>query len=546
VRSERVPVAAAPAAPAAPSTTDRSARAALVVFAAVLVGAAVLYALAGRRYWFHLDEWSYLAGRDAGDVHSLLEPHNEHWTTLPILAYRALWNVFGLHSYRPYQVPVLALHLAAGVLLRVIMRRAGINPWIATAAATMFVLLGASAWNNIFWGFQLTVVGSLVFGLVHLVLADHDGPVDRRDAVGLGFGLAALLCSGVGITMTAVVGLAVLLRRGWRMAALHVVPLAIVFGAWWLVFARSQYSATGSTPTLIMEFVRHGGANAFRKIGRLPGVGVALGVMLVVGLVMAWARLPATELRRRAAAPAAMLVGSLLFLGVTAAGRAADFGVSFAERSRYVHVIVALVAPALAVAADAIARRWRVLTPVVIVLLLLGVPRNVGDLREQPPPSREFTLAGTTVTGGRSLLLSVAHSPSLAGAPRGLRPFPGPANRDITVGWIQRALHRGRLPDDVTSPDAAATATAVLALHQTGDSDASGQCVPLEVRTRRLEAGDRIDFGGVILVRLIGQDGGRSEFFGFPATRGSTLSVRSGPLTLQVAPYPGREAVECA
>jgi hypothetical protein len=107
----------------------------LLAFAAVLAVAFVVYVLAGRKYWFYLDEWDFLSGRDGGNLGDLFRPHNEHWTTLPILAYRVLWNVFGLNSYRPYQFLLLGLHLTAAVLLRVIMRRSGVSPWIATGPA---------------------------------------------------------------------------------------------------------------------------------------------------------------------------------------------------------------------------------------------------------------------------------------------------------------------------------------------------------------------------------------------------------------------------
>ncbi|MGH8978551.1 MAG: hypothetical protein ACRDV7_10790, partial [Acidimicrobiia bacterium] len=395
----------------------------MLAFAAVLAGAFVVYVLAGRKYWFYLDEWDFLSGRDGGDLGDLFRPHNEHWTTLPILAYRVLWNVFGLNSYRPYQFLLLGLHLTAAVLLRVIMRRSGVSPWIATAAATMFVLLGASGAQNIVWAFQITFVGALVCGLAHLLLADHDGKVDRRDGAGLAFGLAALLCSGVGITMAAVVGFAVLIRRGPRAAALHVLPLAVVFLTWWLAFARSMYDASDASVGTVARFVRHGGANAFRSAGELPGVGVALGVMLVVGLLIAWARAPREGLRRRAAAPVAMLLGSIVFLCVTALGRGATFGIEFAERTRYVHIVVALTTPALAVAADAIARRWRALTPVLIVLFLVGVPGHLRDLeRDVPVSRRQFPVSGTSARG---IFLAVAGSPMLEAAPPQFQPFPG-------------------------------------------------------------------------------------------------------------------------
>ena len=95
------------------------------------------------------------------------------------------------------------------------MRRAGVGPWIASAAAALFMLFGAGD-ENIVWAFQMGFVGSLVFGLTQLLLADHDGPIARRDWLALLAGLAGLLCSGVGVTMVVVVGLATLARRGWR------------------------------------------------------------------------------------------------------------------------------------------------------------------------------------------------------------------------------------------------------------------------------------------------------------------------------------------
>ena len=85
------------------------------------------------------------------------------------------------------------------------------------------MFFGAGA-ENILVAFQITFVGALVFGLTQLLLADHDGPLDRRDWLGLLAGFAGLLCSGVAITMTVVVGLAVLLRRGLARLARGAVP----------------------------------------------------------------------------------------------------------------------------------------------------------------------------------------------------------------------------------------------------------------------------------------------------------------------------------
>jgi len=203
------------------------------VVAVAASGVLILWRLGNQR-WFSNDEWDFLSTRHLTDVGDLFRPHNEHWTTLPIVAFRLVWSVNGLRSYWPYQVLSVGAHLSAVVLLRVVMRRAGVRPWFATVAAGSLLLFGPGA-QDIVEAFQITFVGAFAFGPVQLVLADHDGPVDRNDWLGLAAGAAALLCSGIGLTMALTVGVAVLIRRGWRLALFHTVPLGAMYGVWWLI-----------------------------------------------------------------------------------------------------------------------------------------------------------------------------------------------------------------------------------------------------------------------------------------------------------------------
>ena len=392
----------------------RSRRIALIAFIVVLLYAAVLYVRLGRRYWFLMDEWSFLVSRDGGSARGLFEPHSEHWSTVPVISYRALWHVFGLHTYRPYQGLVIGLHLTTAVLLRVIVRRLGVGPWIATAAAAMFVFLGAAAWNNIVWAFQVGFTLSMVCGLAHLLLTDHDGRFDRRDAIGLGFGAVGLMSSGVAPTMVIVVGVAALIRRGWRLAALHTVPLGLLYGVWYVLYGRDTLVWENRTPTLrgVFDFFTTGLGNVFEHIVESTRIAQVLAIVLVVGLVLAWVPLRGAARRRRIAMPAALAVGAILFLLLTAVRRSATQGPLFAERSRYVWVLVALLVPALAVAADAIARRWRWATPIFVVIFLLGAPQHVDELK----PLRDDnpgTMAATNTLGDPSVVLAVANSPLL-------------------------------------------------------------------------------------------------------------------------------------
>ena len=185
-------------------TAEQSWRAAIATFVVVeLVGLAYVVAQ-GRDIWFAADEWDFLATRTAWNLDDLFRPHNEHWSTLPILAYRALWWFAGLRSHMPYFVVGVALHLTVAALLFAVMRRARVDPWIATVVATILVFFG-TGYFNILFGFQLAWCFSQSVVLAYLMLVDHDGPIDRRDWLGLGLGLAALMSSGLGVTIVIVV-----------------------------------------------------------------------------------------------------------------------------------------------------------------------------------------------------------------------------------------------------------------------------------------------------------------------------------------------------
>ena len=293
------------------------------------------------------------------------------------------------------------------------------------------------------WAFQITFSGPLVLGLGQLLLADRDGPLDRRDWIGLVLGFAALLCSGVAIAMIGVVGLATLLRRGWRMALFHTAPLAVVYVAWYLHYAGS--AAHASSGSLLVDWLRTGAGAAFDSLGQVPFVGWALGLMLVVGLVFAWRQYDdGTQRRRQGAAVAAMLAGAFGFLLISGINRAL-FGTSsppragtctssspcwfLRSRSRATHIV----------------RRRHILAPVVFALFLMGMPGNIADdgrLVRPPPVLRQL----------RTDDALAARLPLTTRVPKDLRPelVNAPA---ITIGWLIQAAHSGRLPAPRTSTE---------------------------------------------------------------------------------------------
>jgi hypothetical protein len=512
-----------------PAADEVRGRQAAWAFGALLVGALAFYLVIGRDHWFFSDDWGFIATRSLTDVGDLLEPRNDHWSTMPIVVYRVLWNVFGLRTYLPYQALVVVLHLTCAVLLRTLARKSGAGPWVATLGAASFVLF-VSGFENILWAIQVSYLGSLCFGLAQLVLADHDGRIDRRDWFGLACGFVCLISSGVGITLIVVVGIAALARRGWRVAAFHTVPLGVIYLVWWVTLGTG--SPGTSTPGEVLGFVASGVGAAFATLGQVPGAGWALALLLVGGLVLRWWGRPAAELRVEASAPLAMLAGAVAFLVISGIARAGTFGTQSAGEPRYYTFVVALGLPALILAADAVWRRWRVAGAVAVALLLVGIPGNLAAVSDVE--------ARTALTQrSRDLILALPRVPAAATAPDDLRPGPewyvGP---DLTMGWLRAGVEEGWLPDPgPIDPVTFDEATFRLSLYQTDGPDPAPGCPSLEGApvVLALQPGDAftIDGGSVRVTRV--DEGARAEEHTiYNPNRGHRVEVLAGPMTVEL------------
>jgi hypothetical protein len=358
-------------------------------------------------------------------------------------------------------------HLLAVVMLRWVMRRAGVRPWTATVAAVALLLFGAGL-QNIVVAIQVSFVGALVLALVQIRLTDHDGRVSWRDGLGIVAGIAAVMCSAVGVAMIPVVAIAVLLRRGWRVAALQVVPVVSTFAVWY-VLARPSASTTaepegttlGTVVRKVAEWDLRGEVSTFEAMGGVPWLGAGLAAVLVVGLVVAWRPMGRSELRRSQFAPIALLVGGLAFLTLTGYARWMLNGVDdVGSRSRYVYMVAACTIPALAVAADALMRRWRAAVPVVAGLAAVAVVANVIAFTEPTP------YLGPHWDHHRQVVLASARSPLAPRVSPNVRVDPARAFA-LDIGWLLEADREGRLPDlETIDPEVAAEIPLRLGLRQ--------------------------------------------------------------------------------
>ena len=511
----------------------------------VVVAFPVLLFGYGRYHWFFRDEWMFFTERMAIEPASYFEPFNVHPAAGPVLVYQVLWNVFGIDSYRPYQAVVIALHLTAVVLLHRVMRRSGVRPWLAAAYAAVFVLYGPGD-QNILWAFQVGFSGALVLGLTHLLLADHDGPLGRRDAVAVLAGIGAVMTAGVGPILVVVTAATVLLRRGWRAAAALSAPVAAVYLAWYLIEHADSSGPLGSPTTArLAEWIWWSVSGTFVGIGHHRILAVVAAALAVGGLAWAWAaglgrwrrgdHAAWRATRGRLAAPTSMLVGSVLWAATTGWGRWFT-GFNGSRADRYVHIATALALPAVAVGAEQVARRWRATVPVLVVLALIPLPPNADALRPE-------VFGRPYMEDRERIITNAVRVPFAREVPRDVQPIADAYDGELTIGWLLDAYDAGKLavPDHPISPALENELRVRLGLAQRSGDPRPTPCTDpdTEAGDLRLDRGDEIVIRGPVRVVYLDDGGPASRPVPFETRDGTRLVAELDGLTVRVtAPAP--------
>jgi hypothetical protein len=489
-----------------------------IIFAVCVLSAIPIYLILGSASWFIADEWEFISGR-ALDIHGIFSAHSGHWVTLPFLAFRGFYELVGLHTYRPYQLLSILSHVSIVVLNYVLMRRMGIQAWLATATTCALLTFGAGSFD-IFRAFQVTINGSILCGLLFLLLADHEGPLDWRNVAGVGVAIVGLMTSATMVPMIIGAFTAILLQRGLALATLHIVPPISVFILWFFLYGTSQSESVG-TLGQTLEMMARMTTEALFALGQSGVVAAILGIVIVLGLWRALRESVAGRTGTALALPAAFIVAWLGF-SAAAALRAGNlsFDPNLPAAPRYLYVGGMLLLPLIGYGASQLAKIRSSLALVPVVALALGVPGNIKALVKYPD-DRDY----------RNLVLAVAHSELIGQVPGNFSPLKQYYN-DTTVAWLRLALAKGKIPDAVATEKAVQlSADALLALRR--DRSARASCVPeLDRLTVTAHANDIIKFGpGRILVALIDGDT-RSRPFKFNWTMGQ-LVIQAGPVNLE-------------
>lgn len=249
-----------------------------VAMAAAAAAAGCLLLWLGLGLTFYWDEWDFIASRSLGDPMTWFAPHNEHWSTLPVLLYRSLVETVGLQSYVPYHLLLVGIHLVVAVAVYVLVRRTS-GPWLALVGGALVLLFG-SGFENLFWAFQIGFTGTTALCLVALLVLDGP-PVSRRVPLLLCLLLAGLATSGLGLALAVVIGTEVLLRPAWRRHAWILAVGAAAFGAWFILIGRTGLGLQGNPFSLgsLVNVPRTVVEGIGTSAGGLTGLGPVLGIV---------------------------------------------------------------------------------------------------------------------------------------------------------------------------------------------------------------------------------------------------------------------------
>jgi hypothetical protein len=323
-----------------------------------MAGSFGFWAYLDRHLWFFGDDWQFLVARGLWyaptDPRSIWYPHFEHWSTLPILLWRALFNVFHLSTYWPYLLALLITTVAVMHLLWRVCLRNAVDPWVAATAVGVLGFLGAGA-EDLGWAFQVGFVGSVAFGLGALLLADRAEPSRAQLAMASISALASLMCSTVGDAMLVALAVVLFARGPGRRA---VAVLALPAGSYvvWLAFVgrlgltRPGDHVHGSTLTGVPGYLWTGLSTALGRSFNLEAAGGAL--LVALGAWAMWHMRPLLSARP---ALLALCAGAVVFYLVVALGRDSGGDVG-STAPRYIYIGMALLLPAIAFALGSFGR----------------------------------------------------------------------------------------------------------------------------------------------------------------------------------------------
>jgi hypothetical protein len=330
-----------------------------------------------RKFDFYYDEWDWVDRAAHWTPSDYFVPHNEHWSTVPMLVYKVLLSTVGMRSHLPFVAAMAVTHALGGMVLFAVLRKRG-GDVLALALTVLFLFLGTGA-DDLDLAFQIGFDASLLFGLLGVALL-HGSEVGRWRRIGGCVALLlALASSGIGLFYLAAAGMDALLQRDrWR----RIWPVAVGLAAylvWYEKFGKAGLSGDSplSLHTLkgLVEYVPAGVVTAVAGVfGRSASWGSLVLPLFIGAAVLLYLRFrPADSLLW---ASATGLVAQFVVTGMTRA----QYGTLQATSTRYVVMAAPFVMVIIAVLCARLPQP-RQAVPVVAVVALVALVGNLSALR---------------------------------------------------------------------------------------------------------------------------------------------------------------------
>ncbi len=341
-----------------------------LVLALAMVVQVVIALKAAEGGWFGVDAVHYFTRRGPIDDldEGLFSPYAGHWQPVLISVFLGLFAMFGMNIW-PFVVFSLAVHLTVIVLTVVLLRRVGVDAWLAVLVGWLLLFFGAGAEVYISDA-PVALSSAVMLGLGALLVSLRVDRWRRRDAVVVTVLLVlALMCSITGVVMVVVVG-AHLAVRSWKIALVAVGPAALTFVVWFAVSGRTGARARGEAWQYlgVPSAVWRGLSVSLNSLVGFQGGGAVLLVLLVVVLLGFGTAPP--QLRMVAWSGA---LGAATQMTLSAVANLSNGEVPIV--GRYQYVMVVLLAPAMAllftVARSALARSASASVPAVVPLIVV-------------------------------------------------------------------------------------------------------------------------------------------------------------------------------
>lgn len=453
------------------TTPDRSDRRARAVFWILSAVGAVSLVWRGRPQWFAFDDWTLLIARrhvweTDGLVDFLLLPHNEHMLPGLTLWDIGLASIFGIDSYLPWTLTIVAVFVFTAVVLRRVMAAIDVPPLLAAAWAPV-VMVWADFGGALTWAPETVFVLYLALGLAHLLLVVPDTVSHQKAAAGAALSAVAILLHSGAALSSGVIVLVLVAARRWRAAGWSCLPLggyAVWLVTWGgrppvanAVLWQGADPATAAGTTGWLPLTRAIAGQGFEFLAG-PAGGAVWFAVVAGGIVLVWHSRSTAQGRILAA-----LTGmSVLAVGAIVQSRSniGSFVVS-SPQSRYSVLVVLPLLPVVALELYAIAR-W--ITPRLggdrararhaLVLLATGsfaVAVAVHTTRDTKNTQISFAV--------RRTMAAIASTPST----RDSRPDVGvmPVKFDLGVGGVWSLIDWGWYDPEPTTDSVALLTTQV-------------------------------------------------------------------------------------